>query len=118
MPKPKLATMATIVSAGRQAGRRAAAGEQVEIGHRIGARGEHEADRDDDLDDPDPRPRDQRRADEPAEQRRRSTQPNSSTGSTSTPSRIRKMMLSAIAGGVRPTSRVGGISRSGTMRGT
>ena len=26
------------------------------------------------------------------------------------------MMLSAIAGGVRPTNRVGGISRSGTMR--
>jgi len=43
-------------------------------------------------------------------------QPKRSTGSTCTPRRIRKMTLSAIAGGVSPTSIVGGISRSGTMR--
>ena len=40
----------------------------------------------------------------------------SNTGSTSTPSRIRKIIDSAIDGGVRPTSIVCGISRSGTSR--
>lgn len=43
------------------------------------------------------------------------TQPTSSTGSTNTPSRIRKMNPCVIDGGVWPTSMVHGISRSATI---
>ena len=115
-PKMKLATIAMMVRFERQARCRTASRASCRGWSWCRARAaSNRRDRDDQLDHPDAAPSRPaaRRASRPSRSAR--MQPTSRTGSTITPSRIRKMKaLQHRRQRVRPTSMVCGIRRSGT----